>query len=329
MSSVALDQYLSALSPFLLEEGVTEVMINRPGEVIVEGSGGKRVETLELPFEKIMQMAGLIATFNQQRLTKETPILSATLPGGERVQVIIPPAVKPGQIGVAIRKPCTLQISLDEYASSGVYDSVKVEPRDGASIDEQLLAFKQQGDIDSFMRLAVSAHKNIIIAGGTSSGKTTYANALIAEIDSDERIITIEDVPEIRVPQLDHLNMLASKGGQGVAKVTIQTLLEASLRLNPDRIFIGELRGEEAFYFLRAANSGHPGAISTLHANSATEAFDQLTLMVQQAGLNLTEDNIREFLHRVIDIVVHFEHNKKAGKRVMTELVFNPRGSAA
>ena len=142
--------------------------------------------------------------------------------------------------------------------------------------------------IKEFLEYAVISKKNIIISGGTSTGKTTFTNATLRAIPSEERIITVEDAREIVLN--DHPNrvhLIASKGGQGRAKVTTQDLIEACLRLRPDRIIVGELRGAEAFSFLRAINTGHPGSISTLHADSPAMALEQIKLMVMQANLGI------------------------------------------
>jgi type IV secretion system protein VirB11 len=152
----------------------------------------------------------------------------------------------------------------------------------------------------------------MIISGGTSTGKTTFLNALLQEIPPDERIITIEDTREVNPPHGNQLNLIAAKGDQGKALITIQDLLEASLRLRPDRIILGELRGKEAYTFLRAINTGHPGSISTLHADSPSGAIEQLSLMVLQANLGLTRDEIKDYVANMIDVVIQL---KREGSR--------------
>ena len=176
--------------------------------------------------------------------------------------------------------------------------------------------------IKEFLEHSVLSKKNIIISGGTSTGKTTFTNAMLKSIPEDERLITCEDAREIDLK--DHpnrLHLLASKGGQGRAKVTIQDLIEACLRLRPDRIIVGELRGAEAFSFLRAINTGHPGSISTLHADTPQMAIEQLKLMVMQAGLGLPPDQVREYILHVIDAVVQLKRGAK-GRRYVSEIYF-------
>ena len=173
------------------------------------------------------------------------------------------------------------------------------------------------------MALAVQSQKNIIISGGTSSGKTTFANALVKHIPLDERIITIEDTREAELPHENKLHLLGSSGNQGVSEVTFNDLLRACLRLNPTRILMSELRGSEAFDFLRAVNSGHPGAITTMHADSPKGAVFQLTLMVLQAGLTLTQEQIRNYILSIVDVIVQCKNVN--GKRIVTEIFYEPQ----
>lgn len=326
--SVALNRYLSPLKEILKRDDVNEVMINQPNEYIIESRSGKEfVQTEDFSLRDLIEMSKLIASGTDQRITDENPLLSGSLPDGERVQIVMPPAVAQGMFAISVRKPTILDITLDDYTKSGAFNDVRVDNSEFMTdIDAELLELKQQGRIAEFLSKAVKAKKNIIVSGGTSSGKTTFTNAIIKEIPAHERIITIEDVQEITLTQRDKLHLLCSKGGQGKAQVTPKELLEACLRLNPDRIMLSELRGEEAFYFLRAINSGHPGSITTLHADTVSGAFDQIVMMISQGGSNLSEDNIRAYLKRVVDIVVQF--TKDGADRYMSELYFHPKGKA-
>jgi len=323
---IALRAFLEPILEILKDPEVNEITINKPHEYIIEKADGKKfIETEMFSMDDLNQLAILIATNSSQKINSKNPILSASLPDGERVQVVISPAVEKGQIAMSIRKPTVLDLSIDDYESSGSFDDVVVVHDEYMSeIDAELLRLKNEGKIAEFLKKAVKNKKNIIISGGTSSGKTTVTNAMIKEIPLDERIISIEDVREVVLKQPDRLHLLCSKGGQGEAKVTPKELLEACLRLNPDRIMLSELRGEEAFYFLRAVNSGHAGSITTLHADSTKGCFDQIVMMVNQGDTNLTEDSIREYLHKVIDVVIQFK--KVGSKRKMTELYFEPKG---
>jgi type IV secretion system protein VirB11 len=185
-----------------------------------------------------------------------------------------------------------------------------------------LCEYLKNKKIKDFLDHAIKCKKNIIISGGTSTGKTTFTNAALLAIPVHERLITVEDAREVQLPNHhNRVHLLASKGGQGRAKVTTQDLIEACLRLRPDRIIVGELRGAEAFSFLRAINTGHPGSISTLHADTPTMALEQLKLMVMQAGLGMPPDEIKKYIEAVIDVVVQLKRGS-GGKRYISEVYF-------
>ncbi len=323
MSSLtALHTYLEPLNRIFQEDGVNEISINVPGEVWVEKRGNIYMEKiLELDFEHLKSLAMLVAQSTEQKISEETPLLSATLPTGFRIQIVIPPACEVKTVGISIRKPSSMNLDLDGYEKLGAFDTTAIkEEVDEKSVE--LTALLNQNKIKEFLYKAVLYKKNIVISGGTSTGKTTFTNAMLRAIPSDERIITCEDAREIVLS--DHpnrLHLLASKGGQGRAKVTTQDLIEACLRLRPDRIIVGELRGAEAFSFLRAINTGHPGSISTLHADTPTMALEQLKLMVMQAGLGMPPAQIREYILNVVDIVVQLKRGEK-GRRYVSEIYY-------
>jgi type IV secretion system protein VirB11 len=214
-----------------------------------------------------------------------------------------------------------MHLSLDQYATKGAFDNTTTQKL----VDENnpiLKNYLKEGKTKEFIRHAVLCKKNIIISGGTSTGKTTFTNAALGEIPINERLITVEDAREVILHMHpNRVHLLASKGGQGRAKVTTQDLIEACLRLRPDRIIVGELRGSEAFSFLRAINTGHPGSISTLHADAPSMALEQLKLMVMQAGLGMPPDEIKKYIHAVIDIVVQLKRGS-GGKRYVSEIYF-------
>ncbi len=186
-----------------------------------------------------------------------------------------------------------------------MFENVEVVQDDALSPEDielrELLAAHR---LKEFLRQAVRYRRNIVVSGSTNSGKTTVLNTLLREVPQDERLLTIEDVRELRTSVPNTAHLLASKGGQGVAKVTIQDLLEACLRLRPDRIILGELRGAEASSFLHAVNSGHPGSLTSVHADSPALAFERLALMVMQGNASLTREQILAYLRGVVDIVV-------------------------
>lgn len=327
MSHAALETYLLPFKNLFAEEGVNELMINKPGEVWVEKKGDLRVEKVpELDFEHLLGLGRLVAQSTDQVISEEKPLLSATLPNGYRIQIVFPPACEPGLVAYAIRKGSTMHLSLDEYAKIGAFDSTVTE----SMVDENdiiLDKYLQEKKIKEFIKHAVACKKNIIISGGTSTGKTTFTNAALGEIPSHERLITVEDAREVLLHKHENrVHLLASKGGQGRAKVTTQDLIEACLRLRPDRIIVGELRGAEAFSFLRAINTGHPGSISTLHADAPAMALEQLKLMVMQAGLGMPPEEVKKYILAVVDIVVQLKRGT-GGKRFVSEIYYKGKGS--
>lgn len=322
MSLTALETYLEPLKQLFAEEGVNEISINRPFEAWVEKKGDIRYESVpSLDFDHLRGLALLIAQSTDQKISEENPLLSATLPNGYRVQVVVPPACEPGTIGFSIRKPSSMKYSLNDYDKMGAFSATAIEE----VIDEtnlQLCTMIKEKRIKDFLYHAVLYKKNVIISGGTSTGKTTFTNAMLRAIPHEERLVTVEDAREIDLNEHpNRLHLLASKGGQGRAKVTTQDLIEACLRLRPDRIIVGELRGSEAFSFLRAINTGHPGSISTLHADTPAMALEQLKLMVMQAGLGMPPEQIKEYILNVVDAVVQLKRGAK-GMRYISEIYF-------
>jgi type IV secretion system protein VirB11 len=316
---ILLENHLQPLQHWLEHHDVSEISINRPGEVWIERHGVISQETIpELTWRHLKDLAQLIATFSEQTLSPEQPLLSAVLPQGHRVQIVLPPAVNEETVGISIRKPSLLDFDLNWYAQQG---GLALNSREqlAENVQKQLLQLHQEHQHQEFLKLAIRERRNILISGGTSTGKTTFLNALLKQIPATERIITIEDVPEIHVTQPNSLSLFASRGRQGRSQIDVQDLVEASLRLRPDRIIIGELRGGEAFSFLRAVNTGHPGSMATLHADTPLLALEQLVLMVMQKNLGLSREQIENYIHLVLDIVVQLKkgHN---GMRYVSEI---------
>ena len=322
MSYAALETYLAPFKTLFAEDGVNEIMVNKPQEVWIEKRGEMRLEVIpELDFEHLLGLGRLVAQSTDQMISEEKPLLSATLPNGYRIQVIFPPACEPGCVAMSIRKGSGLQLTLEDYDKMGAFNSTATKELDDPN-NIILADFIKNNKIREFLEKAILCKKNIIISGGTSTGKTTFTNAALLSIPHEERIITVEDAREIQLPQHPNkVNLLSSKGGQGRAKVTTQDLIEACLRLRPDRIIVGELRGAEAFSFLRAINTGHPGSISTLHADAPAMALEQLKLMVMQAGLGMPPEEIKNYILAVIDIVIQLKRGD-GGRRYISEIYF-------
>ncbi len=325
MSSIAaLDSFMLPLKQILDRDGVNEVSINRPFEVWIEFKGDMiREELPTFDLEHLKSMGRLVAQATEQRLSEEEPLLSATLPNGFRIQIVFPPACEQGSVVISIRKPAILKWTLEDYDKMGMFDATSVgEIEDKNSLI--LSKLLQLNRIKEFLQRSVLYKKNIIISGGTSTGKTTFTNAVIRSIPHEERLITVEDAREIDLSfHPNRVHLIASKGGQGRSKVTTQDLIEACLRLRPERIIVGELRGTEAFSFLRAINTGHPGSISTLHADTPLMAIEQLKMMVMQAGLGMTPSEITSYIRNVVDVIVQLKRGNK-GRRYISEIYFRP-----
>jgi type IV secretion system protein VirB11 len=322
---VYLEAYLRPLATWLERSDVTDILINAPGEVWVETVGGEtqRHAAPELTDTALWRLATQIAAGAHQGVSREHPLLAATLPDGARVQIVAPPATR-GPMAIAIRKHVVADLCLDDYAAAGAFDAVRsVGLEDRSPEDAELEALLDAGDIAGFLRRAVKARKNIIVSGGTSTGKTTFLNALVREVPLSERLIMIEDTPEVRLDHPNAVGLIAARGVLGEARVGVEDLLQASLRMRPDRIILGELRGSEAYSFLRAVNSGHPGSITTVHADNPRAAVDQIALMVLQAGANLGRAEIAEYVAGVVDVAVQL--SRTDGKRAVSEIAFKPR----
>jgi len=269
----------------------------------------------------LKDLARLVAQATDQRISEEEPLLSATLPDGYRIQIVFPPACENTKVIMSIRKKSAFSWTLDDYEKMQAFDTIKITEEVNQK-DVILGELLKAGKIKDFLQKAVLYKKNIIVSGGTSTGKTTFSNAMLRAIPPDERLITIEDAREIDLSNHPNkVNLLSSKGGQGRANVNTQSLIEACLRLRPDRIIVGELRGAEAFSFLRAINTGHPGSISTLHADTPSMALEQLKLMVMQANLGMSPDEILKYIKNVIDIVVQLKRGDK-GVRFVSNIYF-------
>lgn len=320
-----LEKALERLRPFLADDRVSEISVNRPGELFIERvgvSGMERVEDAQFTAEWIRTLSERVAGSTNQVVNDEHPILSASLPSGERFQCVLPPAAPAGG-AISIRKQVIHDIGLDIYQQRGAFDDTRVGRQLSLSAAEEELAAMMQDDVNAmeFLRSAARLRVSIVVSGGTSTGKTTFLNALLKEIPEEERIVTIEDTRELKPITPNTVALLASKGDQGRAKVTQQQLLEASLRMRPDRLMLGELRGAEAFSFLQAINTGHPGSLTTVHANSGRSAYERLALMVMQSGMDLKKEEIIDYLKEVIPIVVQLARTPD-GRRVVSEIVF-------
>lgn len=301
--SVYLDAYLAPLQPWLERETVTEIIINRPGELWIEDAehpGMQRVVLPAIDDVLLQRLAEQVARTSHQGINREHPLLAATLPDGARIQLVGPPATR-RHWALAIRRHRLLDLPLDAYDRGPILPPATPNPPDPVTAPI------------AYLRHAVRARKTILVAGGTSTGKTTFLNALLREIPEHERVILVEDTAELRLPNPNGLGLIAVKGELGEAKVSANELLQAALRLRPDRIVLGELRGTETISFLRAINTGHPGSFSTVHANHPRGALEQIALMAMQSGIGLTRQETMHYAASVVDIVVQLD--RKNGQR--------------
>ena len=324
---VYLQAYLRPLQPWLDQPDVTDILVNRPGEVWVEtlGRPARRHEAPELSEQLLSRLANQIAALNHQAVNREHPILSATLPGGARVQIVGAPATR-GPLALAIRRQVLSDLSLRDYARVGAFATASLNTfQPSTDVDQSLLDLMERNDPEAFLRLAVLSRKNIVISGGTATGKTTFVNALIKEIDRSERLVVIEDTAELRLDHPNSVGLLAARSALGEASVTVEDLLQASLRLRPDRIILGELRGKEAYSFLRAINSGHPGSITTVHADSPAAALQQIALMVLGGGLNLSRSEIVSYVESFVDVAIQLR--RVDGARRVSSIAFRAASS--
>jgi len=331
----ALELNLSALRPLLSDPDVTELCINRPSEAFIETRAGWRTQAL--PFADYAwchRLAKLVANSTRQRIDEESPLLSASLPSGERIQIVLPPATSQQCVAITIRRPSDQVWSIEELTRSGIFRATRNATQELDSTETELMSLLQGQQYDRFMRLAVASRKNILVSGPTGSGKTTYTKALIREIPSEERLITIEDARELVLDRHpNHVRLFYSKDDQGQARVTPKQLLESCLRMRPDRILLAELRAEEAFDYLRNVNSGHPGSITSVHAASAELAFEQLVLLVKQSkgGQELSRADIKQLLYLLVDVVIQFgvEHHQRFIKEIWYDPARKRRSLAA
>jgi type IV secretion system protein VirB11 len=333
-SASALELNLRALRPILSDPEVTELCINRPGEAFIETRRGWEARSLPFAdYDWCRRLAKLVANSTRQRIDESTPLLSASLPTGERAQIVLPPATTTGTVAITLRRPSREVWSIGELARRGIFRSTRHSSAALDDTERELLRLLAAHEYESFMHLAVISRKNILVSGPTGSGKTTWTKALIREIPAAERLVTIEDAQELVLDtHPNHVRLFYSKDDQGLSRVTPKQLLESCLRMKPDRILLAELRAEEAFDYLRNVNSGHPGSITSIHAGSCELAFEQLVLLVKQSagGRELARVDIKGLLYLLVDVVIQFgvEQHERFIKEIWYEPERRRRGLA-
>lgn len=334
IASDFLDYQYEALgiADYLKSPEVTEICVNQPGELYLETrEGWQRVDAPGLTFERARQFCTAVVNESNtgQRITDADPVVSLTFPTGQRAQFVIPPACDAGKVSITIRLPSRQTRTLQQYEEDGFFRDILEDGMAVSEHDRELLDLRRSRDYAAFFRRAVQYRKNIVVSGATGSGKTTFMKSLVDHIPPDERLVTIEDARELFLGQPNVVHLLYSKGGQSSSNVTAKSCMEACLRMKPDRIILAELRGDESFYFIRNCASGHPGSITSCHAGSTSQTWDQLALMVKASaeGSGLEFEVIKRLLMLTIDIVVHIKAHR--GRRYITGIDFDPaRGLA-
>ncbi len=287
---------LDILQPFIDDGSVTEIMVNGPGDIFVERDGV--IAKADAAFdsrEKLENVIQAIVSRVNRAVNESSPIVDARLPDGSRVNVVLPPVAINGPI-LTIRKFPEKPITMEKLVELGTLTW------EAASVLKQL----------------VLARYNIFISGGTSSGKTTFLNALSGCIPQDERIITIEDSAELKILNIKNIVRLETRNAnsEGRGEITIRQLIRTSLRMRPERIIVGEVRGAEALDMLQAMNTGHDGSLSTGHANSTQDMFSRLETMVL-SGAAMPLEAVRQQIASAIDIIIHLARLRDRSRKVM------------
>lgn len=305
----ALRMFLAPFDRALSDPATTEVVVNRPGEFGVEARGEWTWhDAPALDYTRLYAIGTLAAGMMGQDVGPDRPLCASTLPDGERIQVCVPPAVIAGTVSLTIRKPPRNAPSLAMLADGGLFTATQGAHHAEHPADAELQAMHAVNDWRRFFPLAVLARKNIVACGSTGSGKTSILRAMVQAIPAHERILTIEDTPEFgTLPQRNAVSLYYSKGDQGSARVRAEELIEASLRMRPDRILLQEARDAAAFSFVRSIASGHSGGLTSCHADSPQGAFDVMRLLIKQhdAGKRIDDVDVRAMLVQHIDVVIH------------------------
>lgn len=343
MRALTVRELMKPLAAIMEPVEVTELTVNRAGEVWANTRGAWVRHAVEgLTHTHLASLANALAVYNGLPLVS---ILSVVFPDGERGQIVTPPACLDGTLSISIRKHATNAFSLEELEAGGVFEGTqdvafnllsfdRIEAQrhvtDMTRLDEkeaELLSLKQEGKWREFLIQAVRYKRNIIISGKTGSGKTTFARSLIQYIPMDERIITIEDVHELKMES--HPNKVHLLYGKGSGRVSSEDALASCMRQSPDRILLAELRGNEAWDYINSLNTGHPGSITTTHANNAIQTYERVTSLVKksEAGRDIGIDLIRQLLYTTLEVVLYYENRRL--KEVFYDPIFSKSKLAA
>jgi type IV secretion system protein VirB11 len=340
------------IQPFLDNKSLTEIVINRPNEIWTESSEGwVKHDMPDLSFSSLKKLANVFAVYNRQEINQDNPICSGVMPDGQRGQAVIPSACERNTVSFVVRRPSDTRFSLSDYIntkrldrwvdkSSFITKGEMILPDDVARTEAmqrgeierlnkelgipedvhlqlfelEMLQAKAVRDIEKFIEIAVLNKQNFVLVGGTGSGKTTFTKAICDIVPLNTRIITIEDTAELDLPNHPNKVHLFYK------EVSAKDLLKSCLRMKPDRIFLTELRGDEAWDYLSALNTGHAGSITTVHANDCASAYYRVGSLIKQSevGQKLDFEYVMNEVFTTLDVVMYMEHT------YVTEISFDP-----
>ena len=326
-AEVNLRWLLQPIEGLLADPALTDLHINGAGPDMCFVDRGRGTERISLPFTlmDLEDIAVNAAALTQQDIAADVPLVSTRFPDGQRVQIVRPPAVADGQFAISVRRPKLHAGTPADLAAGGVFDQAASRRRQPQHQRELLELYRAERWQD-FLSLAVASRLNIVFSGTVGSGKTHNMRAFTHAIPAGMRIVTIEDMPElIGLPHANVVHLFYSKGGQSVAKVTAEDLVEAALRMGMDGLLNQELRDEAAYAYLNALESGHWG-MTTTHADSADQARDRIRGLIKKhpAGRHLNDADLRASLQRSIDVVVHCVHDKQSGRRFIEQVLYDP-----
>ncbi len=338
------NELLRPLAAFLAIPMATEIVVNRPGEVFVEaGPHWTRYEVPNLTLERCWSLVNAIASYTDQRVGQHSPLLSAQLPGGQRIQIAVPPAAERDTISMTIRIPGAATRSFRDYQCEGFFSrylwarpsGLETRSRDLSPVQQSLIGQLDENRLANFLTTAIRSKQNIVFVGDTGSGKTTLMKAACQYIPHDERLITIEDVREIHLDaHPNRIHLLYSRANQGIAQITPTDLIASAMRMKPDRVLLAELRGAEAFDFLKLLTTGHSGSISSFHAESCSLAWERYVFMCKEHphAKIYDIDALRHLVALTIDAIVHIaverihggENEPGRKTRYVSEVYYDP-----
>jgi type IV secretion system protein VirB11 len=334
---VSILSHLRAFQAWLADPAIDEVAVNAPGSVHLWKAGNwEEVDAPHITLDYLQGLGSLLANLSKKPFDESDPILSAHLPGGERIEMTMPPTAARGMIYLNLRKHTSQAFALEQFTVQGYFASTRhlqsvsldqgqrerlaarLEPTQAA-----LWTLAQSGDWPAFLAAAVRSRQNLIVSGATGSGKTSFIRALIELIPTWERILTVEDTPEM--PLRNHRNSQAlfyrreGHTGERLVGATAKQVLQAVMRKTPHRVLLAELRGDETFYYVQnVLNSGHPGGITTVHANSPRDAFLRIALLIKasEEGRSLALPEILRLLETLVQVVVQLVFDRDSGRHV-------------